>query len=467
MPWPERAGSIAGMNGAASGQYTGPGAGSLRPPVGALSPQGGAMLDVAARWLVLIACFFLSWQLIRLPEVNVTLSDAAFVLALGALLLSGRLNPALFGRLTALWMTGVILLLGGLFLGSIVNEQAMRWSIIAAQYFIALMVLPIVLTSFDRDFLGKSALAFTYGVAVSQVLGILALQVFGYAALTPILGRTVVRGNDRIGAITAEPNANGAVCVFALIILLSAVIERRISNTFAALIAAVILAGMVFSASFTSLLALLVSISLIGLMTWSKGFHRIGVPILMGTVLYVGLGGPLPEIFVDRVVEAVVGLDLSKAGTFVSRAALIQEAWANADPHLIVGMGVDQYRAASVYGAPVHNLALLLLNEGGALSFVGLAILLLCLFATAIMVGRTSRVGAAACFAVLAVILIYTMSMPHMYARHWFGPVALIFAFYMARWKAPVNFDRFPQHLDEAPLKPAHSPAGDSEPATR
>ncbi len=417
---------------AISGQNSGFGGGREPPPVSWIASERGLSPHRLARWLTLLGCFFLSWQLIRWPELNFTISDAAFLMALATLLFSGGLNAALFGRVTALWIAGVLLLLGGLFIGSIVSDQAGRWFVIAAQYFIALMVLPIVCVSFDRDFLNRASLAFTYGVAVSQVLGILALQLFGYHALTPYVGRTVVLGNDRIGAMTAEPNANGAVCAFAMIILVSAIIEGRVRLGFGAIIAATILAGMVFSASFTALMALFVSIGLIALLTWSNGFKRIGVPILMMAVLYVGFGGPLPEVFVERVAEAVVGLDLSKAGTFVSRAALIGEAWSNADDHLIIGMGVDRYREASVHGAPVHNLALLLLNEGGVLSFVGLTSLLLCLFSSAIMVSRSDQIGGAVCFATLAVILLYTMSIPHMYARHWFGPVALIFALYMA-----------------------------------
>ncbi|MFL0357244.1 hypothetical protein ACI5KX_12290 [Erythrobacter sp. GH1-10] len=421
-------------------------------PPAAYAPDGFATIYSAARWIVLIACFFLSWQLVRIPALNFTLSDGAFILALVALLLAGRLNPAFFGRLTSLWMVGVLMLIGGLFVGSIVHDQTLRWSIVASQYLIVFLFVPLVLTSFDRDFLGKATLAFTYGVATSQVLGIIALKWFGYDAVVPYVGRTVVRGNDRIGAMTAEPNANGAVCVFALVFLVLAMIDRRIHPFLGALIAAIVGAGLLFSASFTSLLALAASLGLIGILTWSNGFKSIGMPLLVIAVLYIGLGGPLPQIFVERVAEAVVGLDLSKAGTFAGRSALIAEAWTLADPHLLIGMGVDKFREASIHGAPVHNLALLLLNEGGAISLIGLTTLLLCLFSASIMVGRTDHVGGAACFAVLVVILLYTMSLPHMYARHWFGPVVLTFSFYMATKRLP--FSPHPTSQD------VHSPHG-------
>lgn len=401
-------------------------------------PQGATLravvspFDAIARNLTLVACFCLSWHLVRVPALNFTLSDAAFLLALAALLLGGRMSPAPLGRFTALWFTGIVLLLGGLFIGSAVHDQADRWFNVAVQYLIALMMVPVVLASFGREFLGRASLAFVYGVAVSQVLGIFALFAIGYERLTPIVGRTVVLGNNRIGALTAEPNANGAVCVFALIILAAALIERRARPLPGMLVALAILAGLVFSASFTSLLALIAAVAIIAPLTWSRGFNRVGVPVIMLLTIYIGLGGPLPEVFMERVGSAIVDQDLSKAGTFQGRASLISEAWRLADPNLLVGLGVDKFREASIHGAPVHNLPLLMLNEGGLMSFVGVASLLLCLLFASIMIGRTEAVGGAVCFAALVVLMIYTMSLPHMYARHWFGPVLIIFAHYLS-----------------------------------
>ncbi len=387
---------------------------------------------MVTQWSVLLACFFLSWQLVRLPALNFTLSDGFFVAALVAILLAGRLNAQFFGRLTGLWMMGLLLLLGGLFCASVIHDQTVRWFVIAAQYLLALLMVPLVLASLDREVLGKASLAFAYGVASSQVVGIVALKWIGYDALTPVVGRTIVLGNDRIGALTAEPNANGAVCVFALIIVVAALIERRMRPIIGAICAAAIIVGLVFSASFTALLAVVASICTIALMTWSNGFKRIGIPIILLAVAYIGLGGPLPDVFNQRVAQAVFEMELDKAGTFGGRMVLIKEAWALADHNLVIGMGVDQYREASVHGAPVHNLALLLLNEGGLPALIGLVTAVLCLLATSIMVGYGDRIGGAVCFAALAVLLIYTMSLPHMYARHWFGPVALVFAYYMA-----------------------------------
>lgn len=425
---------------------------------GAAARAGFSPLDAIARKFVLAASFFLSWQLVRIPDLNFTLSDGAFLVGLAALLVAGRMSPAPLGRLTALWFTGLILLLGGLFVGSVVHGQAERWFIVAIQYLIALLMVPVVLASFGREFLGKAGLAFVFGVAVSQVVGILALFTIGYERLTPIVGRTIVLGNNRIGALAAEPNSNGAVCVFALIILAAALLERRIRPLPGAIMAMTILAGLVFSASFTSLLALFAAVCIIAPLTWSRGFSRVGVPAIMLVTLYIGLGGPLPEVFMERIGGAIVDQDLSKAGTFQGRAALISEAWRLADPNLLIGLGVDKFREASIHGAPVHNLPLLLLNEGGLMSFVGLALLLLCLFFASIMVRRVEAIGGAACFAALVVLMIYTMSLPHMYARHWFGPVLIIFSHYLAVRFVP------PFAVGPVPYVQAAMPSGEVRP---
>jgi O-antigen ligase len=402
----------------------------LADPFGRLDrPRTGS--PSMLRTFVVLGCFFLSWQLFRVPEQNFTASDGAFLAALAIMLFTGRATTAPFGRFTAFWLLGVILLLAGLLLGSIVSDQAMRWGLVASQYLIALVIIPMIFFSLRREDLDRAAMAFVYGVAVSQVIGILALKFVGYHALTPYVGRTIVLGNDRVGAMTAEPNSNGAVCVFALIILAHALMERRANPLIAAIAAGIIIAGMVFSASATSFLALAVGALLLILVSWQVKLMYAGMIVVLGAIFYIGAGGALPEVFVQRVAEAIVNLDLTQAGTFESRLSLIGEAWRNADANLFVGLGVDRYREISLHGAPVHNLWLLALNEGGILAFAGIFLLVACLFASAASIGLRDRVGAAVCFATLAVLLIYTMSLPHMYGRNWFGPPLLIFAMVM------------------------------------
>src|SRR3546814_14522839 len=82
-------------------------------------------------------------------------------------------------------------------------------------------------------------------------------------------------------------------------------------------------------------------------------------------------GAPLPKAFQERVGNAVESGDINQAGTFLNRSQLMEEAWGFAEDYTVIGMGVDRYRELSAYDNPVHNLFLLIWNEGGAIAFCG------------------------------------------------------------------------------------------------
>jgi hypothetical protein len=90
---------------------------------------------------------------------------------------------------------------------------------------------------------------------------------------------------------------------------------------------------------------------------------------------------------------------------------------------------------------PVHNLHLLVLNEGGALGSLGLMAMLLSMGLASLLIWRRHRLDGAACAAITAAFLIYTMSIPHMYARIWIGPLLIVFAMAFARYERATRFD--------------------------
>lgn len=99
----------------------------------------------------------------------------------------------------------------------------------------------------------------------------------------------------------------------------------------------------------------------------------LGAGIVVGGAALFGNKEMLPKTFQTRVLGALSSGDISEAGTFLSRAALMEEA-----AHIIseeqirlVGLGADQFRERSVQSAPVHNIYLLLWVEGGLLALVG------------------------------------------------------------------------------------------------
>ncbi|MFV0646066.1 MAG: O-antigen ligase family protein, partial [Sphingomonadaceae bacterium] len=314
----------------------------------------------------------------------------------------------------------------------------MRWAIVSAQYLFALIIIPATLKSIDIMLARKAALAFVFGVAFSQLLGVIAMQFLTYDDLVPFFGRTFLLGNGRLGAMTGEANSNGAVCAFALVILFHALLQKRVSWPAGLTIGAIIIAGLLASASVTGFSASVLGVSFLLIATRFSNFARIGVPIILAIVAYIGLGGPIPQTFENRVGTALITGDPAKAGTFSGRVELISEAWDDADDTILIGLGADQYRLVSTHDAPVHNLPLLLINEGGILSLSGFIVMVGCLFLMALLVSRIHRIDGAACLAITGVFLIFAMSIPHMYARIWTAPVMLVFAMAMVR---PTWFD--------------------------
>lgn len=375
------------------------------------------------------AAFFLSWwQVGRLPGMNITISDVLMFVCAIAILTSRGLNAAMFGRMSVTWIAGITLLIGGMLVGSLAHGDFLRWPVVGGQYAFAFLMIPMMLASCPRDLLERCAIAYVLGVAASQAIGIALISTLDHAAISHYVNEYVVTGNGRLGAMTGEPNSNGAVCTFGLIFLLHAFMSGRMKGIWAAVLALVIVAGLVSAASFTGVTAAILSTGLVLAFSRLRTAVAIALPVVLIISAYVAVGGPVPAVFDQRVGEALLTGDPTKAGTFTGRTVLIKEAWQMADENLVIGLGSDGYRRSSVYGMPVHQLYLLVLNEGGVLSFIGLCLVFISMLVEAMLVTTKDRLDGICCMATLAVFFIYTMSLPHMFGRMWNGPPLLLFA---------------------------------------
>jgi hypothetical protein len=398
----------------------------LVPP---LARESASPYDRAIAVLLPAAAFFLSWwQVGRLPNANLTMSDMILIVCTLLMLVSRGLNARMMGRMSVLWVGGIVMLLGGMLVGSTMHGDFTRWPVVAGQYAFALLLIPMVLANCSLPALRKAALAYVWGVAVSQAVGIALVNLFSRDMINQYVNKYVVTGNGRLGAFTGEPNSNGAVCVFALIFLLHAVIEKRLRPVIAVPLALVIVAGLVYSASFTAFATTILSIGFVLALSRIRTVITIALPVLLVVGAYVGLGGPVPAVFEQRVGDAVVSGDPTKAGTFVGRSVLIEEAWQMSGDNLLIGLGSDGYRKASAYGMPVHQLYLLVLNEGGVVSFLGLCLMFAAMFVHGTSIAGRSRTDGVCALALLGVFFLYAMSLPHMFARMWNGPAMLMFA---------------------------------------
>jgi O-antigen ligase len=416
----------------------------IGPEGSAASTRRHVFNSLDAPWLkigysaIAIAVFLSGYSLLRLGAINLTLSDVALLAAAIIFASRGRLEIHPFGSLTALWLLGLTLMLGALFISSAINGDPVRWINVAAQYTAALLLVPFVLASADIRFTQRLPLLFVIGVSISQLIGIIAFSLFTYADTRELLGDGFITGNGRVGAMAGEPNPNGAFIAFSLPMLIYSWRQGMISRRTALVCAILLVWGLLLSASFTGFVASAIAVSIALALTGFRYLLVVASIALVVVTLFIASDVALPEIFRERVAGALATGDLSQAGTFVARSELIAEAWELSKDRLLIGMGVDQYRLLSVHGAPVHNLHLLMWTEGGAVAFIGLLILLGLLFLLAFAGFRTHRAETAMAVAVVVVFLIYTISIPHMYSRFWTLPVMVaLCTIYALRPSAP------------------------------
>lgn len=378
------------------------------------------------------AVFFSGHAVLKLGGVNLTVADVALVLAAVIFLAHRRLNLVPFGAMTPIWLLGLAAMLGGLFVSTLANGDPIRWVNIASQYAVAFFLLPLVLTAVDTRFAQRLTLVYVAGVLVSELVGIAAF-LFLEPSDTTFISPGFLSGSRRVGALAGEPNPNGATIAFALAMLVYCVRKGMLKPVPAFLVAAVLIWGLLLSASVTGFTASIVAVVTVLAFTGLGRLLKVALVVVVAGGLYLNSGAPLPQTFTKRVATSFMTGDVSQAGTFTGRSELIVEAWEMAEDNIFYGLGADQYREVNADGQPVHNLHLLIWNEGGAGAYLGLLLMLSLLVVLALAGLRERREEAAMALAAVVVFLIYTMSNPHMYGRFWVLPVMLALSTIYAR----------------------------------
>lgn len=377
---------------------------------------------------ILVAVFFSGYHILRPGEQNFTLADIFTVAAFGLFFLLGRLNMRPFAELTPAWMISLMLIFGGLFLGSLINGDIIRWLIVTLQYSMGWFFIPILFTSVPKRFVRIMVATFLLGITTMEIVGITATFLIDHATAKEIFSNEFIAGNGRLGSFAGEPNWNGQLIAYSFVTLIYCW-QKRILPVWAMLAIAPILGwALLLCASVTGFAAsVLATMIALAMLNWRYLIIFFFILILGGSAI---LGGVIssPEIFEKRVGTAIITGDISNAGTFTGRTALIAEAWDMADDTIFIGVGVDQFRTISPTRQPVHNLYLLFWTEGGLIALAGLITLLATMAILALR--KRFEYPAEAAFAVPLVLVysIYAMSSPHMFVRFGILPVMLALA---------------------------------------
>ncbi|SDK91799.1 hypothetical protein [Aliiruegeria lutimaris] len=385
----------------------------------------------AAGILAAIAVALSPMNYLRMQGIYVTASDAAMILAFILLLVNHRLPLHFFGSATGFWFVCFLLFCGGLTLGSLVNGEPKALPSVYAQYFFSLVVLPMVLAG--RSYPEVVALI---KVLVAALVGVMLFGIYVFHFVDDPSTR-LVSGSGRMRSLIERENECAALAGIGMVFVLGLNFLGHLRRGWLVISLPVLGYGVLLTGSNSGLIVSLLGVSTIVLFCGSARHVLLTCGLILACGASALLFGEmfLPEVFQERVLNALLTHDVSVAGTFEDRAQLLGEAMHTARGTLMIGLGVDQYREISAFGAPVHNVYLLVLTEGGAMLLFGLVGLLLTgvfVAVQAIRADHSRKVGALT----LTVLLIFALMLymfPTFYARFWNVPVILAIALSASR----------------------------------
>lgn len=378
--------------------------------------HGKTRLDGLELFLACLTAFLTPINAARLPGIYITFADLCALSCLIIIFSNRGIPKRMFGPLTEFYILGIFIFTGALMLSSIVNGDAIRGLIGIAQYLLAYLIFPIVLIRRTHKEAWYIAYAFLAAMAVVCLHGI-AIMTFD---LTD--GTRFVSINGRLRGLVERTNEFGGLLGMTVPLVIVLIRTKWIPVFLGWSFLLTILYTTMLTGSNTGMLCFV--FALLGSLLFSENLSK-NVVLLAAFVLIVSLTitvfgtAILPDIFEERVLTAFQSGDLEEAGTLAGRLELIQESIHLADSYLFIGMGVDQLREISLHGAPVHNIFLLILNEGGIFALFGLLLILTVIFAqSSLIISQTRSINACAFF--LVTVLVFTIvisGLPHAYAR--------------------------------------------------
>jgi O-antigen ligase len=386
------------------------------------------------RVLVSAAVFLAHFPSWRHPAVFFTLSDFLFCLSLVTIVLTRGLPRAPLGPLMPYWLGASALFVLALVGSSLINGVPTRGLIVIGQYLFSFVILPFVLMDRDQAMIISFIKIFLLGSFVANVGSIL-IYYLGYG------GFTYVSGAGRLTGFIGDPNGYAHMLALTCPLVVYLWLSKRLAPYYAVAVLLVLAVALVLTSSNNGLaLTGLGVATFVVLLRDVRYLGRALAGLGVCLVLIFAWGSIwLPPSFEQRVLGAVRSGSLDAAGTFEDRVELMKEAIELLDDTILIGLGGDQYRVLSRFGAPVHNTFLLIWTEGGLPALIGWLGLLLMVIVGAVLLAER-RLDAAVGCAVGLVFACIGFTTSHTYGRHLVVPVhlglALVLAYVAARPRA-------------------------------
>ncbi len=386
------------------------------------SPVRSTTSQEIERLLVIAAVFLSPMTYLRTDIVFFTLSDLVASAAFVVMIANRRVPLRPFADMTSFWLFSVLLLCSGLIAGSLLNGDPLTGAVGVIQYVFSFVCIPLLILgrpARETMFLCK---VMAFSLVFVMLHGVL------YSVFSPDDARFFSR-NGRLTGLIERENGVGLLAGVGIVYVMWLYFNSQISGiVFLALVAPVAY-GLLLSASNSGFIVAVVGIFGISFFHGSAKhiLAFIGIGVLALAALFLFGQYFLPEVFQERVYGALTTGDSSEAGTFDGRLLLIQEAIYLIDRSIWLGVGVDQHRLISQYGAPVHNTYLLLFSEGGLVSLLGFV----CLLLTLAFVGWRSfcnpetRWSGVLMFTILLMFAVALNGVTHVYGRFLSVPLLL------------------------------------------
>ena len=372
------------------------------------------------------AVFLSPINTLRLPDFYFTGGDAFACLCVGTMILSGTIKPRALGPGTAYWLFGLVTMIGALLVSSLFADIVDRGLILSMQYLFAYFLLPIILLA--RPWHETDTLMKVF-VASMMVVVLHGIYVVDYVGET---NTTFVSGAGRLQGFVERENECGSLFALTVPMVLSMAAMRTIHPIVAVIVLALLGYGIMLTGSNTALYAMLFGLGMFAFASLTA--TRIFQAVICVLVLWAAISVPavrevLPAVFQKRVLVGIETGNLNDAGTFADRVLLIKEAVRLGGNVFLLGYGADQYRELSSWHTPVHNLYLLIWNEGGPFALAGFVMMLFGAAITVVVAWRWAGSAAAVCgFSTVMLFALLVNAAPHVYGRFWAVPVLLSLA---------------------------------------
>jgi hypothetical protein len=386
--------------------------------------------QAARRFELVLACavvFFAPMNILRAPGFYFTASDLFACLCLGMMVMNRTLPLKPLGIGTGYWVFGLALMVGALFASSLLAGVVDRGLILSIQYLFAYLMLPLVLlgrpwgetTILMKTFIASIVVMIAHGIYVVDIVG--------------LTNTTFVSGSGRLLGFVERDNECGSLIALTVPMILSMTAMRTLPALIALALLPLIAYGIMLTGSNTALCAMLYGLGVFFVATLT--FQRLAVGLVAILLVVTAITTPvirdsLPAVFQKRVLTGIESGDINQSGTFADRMQLNKEALQFAGDVVLIGRGADQYREISDWKAPVHNLYLLMWNEGGLIALAGFLIMLT---GGGIALAfplryRDGKLPFICGFTTLSLFAVLINAVPHVYGRFWAVPVLLSLA---------------------------------------